>query len=323
MNGVAVIVLNWNGAALTQRCLDSLTKLNSQPDLIVVVDNGSTEQLNLIHRLSPPVTLLRSPTNLGFGGGVNLGIQQAFKNPAIRFVWILNNDTVVAAESLDELLKACHQPHVGMAGARMMRLDTMSQIENRGIALSSWGLAWNIVDETTPCSVLSAGSILARRDMLEQVSPDGEYFDPHFFLYMEDVDFGLRVLKRGWKQVIAEKAVVWHAGSASTKKIPTETLYYWQRNSIWMLVKNFPWLTLCVQVVPMLFLHLGIMLVYTLRGQGKVVLKAKWDGCTAIPGLLRHRKQIHGGLNHSEFRGILQPNWKGLVAWWRIQFPSA
>lgn len=320
LNQVGVVILNWNGLDNTLKCLESLLELPELPGEILVIDNGSmpAQDQDLRQFAQGPIRIIRVEKNLGFAGGCNLGIQELLKRSEMQYVLLLNNDTSVTAPAIPALLAATQEAGVGLVGARMMRKDQPDKIENRGLALSSWGLAWNITNEQDQPSLASGGCVLLTREMVEQVGQSGNVFDQNLFLYVEDVDLGLRALALGWKSVTADTAVVYHVGSASTKKHPDMALYYWHRNILWVMLKNFPAVTLWLHFFPVVLLHLAIACLYTLKGKGGVIWKAKWDACKGIPRVLTQRQALPAKLKHKEFTAILYSNWKALRQWQQV-----
>lgn len=314
---VGVVILNWNGLDHTLRCLESILKLPELPGEVLVIDNGSTprQDAELLRFSTGPIRVKRMEQNLGFAGGCNLGIRELLQHPDIKYILLLNNDAMLTPGAISALVQALHQPHIGLAGARMMRADQLKQIENRGLGLSSWGLAWNITNSADAPSLASGGCVLLSREMIEQVNVSGKLFDESLFLYVEDVDLGLRALAHGWKSVTVDEAVTYHVGSASTKKDPGLALYYWHRNVLWVMLKNFPALSLWLNVLPVACLHLAISVIYTFRGYGGLVWKAKWDALLGVPRVLRQRRELKAQLNYSTFRSILYSNWKALHTW--------
>ena len=94
--------MSWNGAHLLPACLDALRAQTLPPgDLsVVVVDNASTDGTgDLLAREYPEVTRISSPTNLGFAGGVRLGMAD-FTG---RYVAVVNNDLTLAPDALARL----------------------------------------------------------------------------------------------------------------------------------------------------------------------------------------------------------------------------
>ena len=100
---VGVVVLNWNSAWFTRRCLQSLGNQTHPADRtrIVLVDNGSVDGslVELRHWLqcsdAPPVEVLATGENLGFAEGCNRAIRM-LTDPgtagSVEYVALLNND---------------------------------------------------------------------------------------------------------------------------------------------------------------------------------------------------------------------------------------
>ena len=123
---ILAVVVSWNGADLLPPCLDALrTQTLSHDDLnIVVVDNGSTDATaELLAREYPEVTCVRSPANLGFAGGVRLGMA-GFAGP---YVAVVNNDLTLGADALSRLRAVLESPsaeRVAAATARILLAGT-------------------------------------------------------------------------------------------------------------------------------------------------------------------------------------------------------
>ena len=88
-----IIILNWNGLQDTLTCLASLSKINSEDKItVLVIDNGSQNNECIeINKNFPTVQTIRLNNNIGFAGGCNLGIQKAL-TAEVDYVLLLNND---------------------------------------------------------------------------------------------------------------------------------------------------------------------------------------------------------------------------------------
>ena len=74
---IAVVIVNWNGRAVTLDCLRSLRQVAAPPLSLIVVDNASTDgSPGAIRAEFPEVDLLAMPRNLRFAGGSNAGIRR-------------------------------------------------------------------------------------------------------------------------------------------------------------------------------------------------------------------------------------------------------
>lgn len=123
-----IILVNYNGAEDTIMCIKSLWQMDCQEFRVIVVENASTDKSAEVLKaftnehngaitkaglqfseIAENLILILSDTNAGFAAGNNLGIRMAIDNPETRFIWLLNNDTVVDKQALDALLKGYAQ----------------------------------------------------------------------------------------------------------------------------------------------------------------------------------------------------------------------
>lgn len=121
---VFIIILNWNGKTDTLACLNSLQKITYSNQEVVVIDNGSSDDsVAQIKTLYPEVIILETGENLGYAEGNNVGIRYALEHHA-EFILLLNNDTIVAPDVLDQLANAALQnPEAGVFGATLFYMD--------------------------------------------------------------------------------------------------------------------------------------------------------------------------------------------------------
>ena len=122
---ITVIVLNWNGAANTLRCLASLKAMAQPlPDILVVDNHSGDDSVTQILRVHPALTILQTGANLGFGGGCNAGIRHALTQGA-DYIWLLNNDTLVEADTLSAMVQTMAQHHTAGAVLTLIYLVGM------------------------------------------------------------------------------------------------------------------------------------------------------------------------------------------------------
>ena len=111
-----VIIPIWRGAPVIAGCLDAVYR-HSGPALheVICVDNASPDGAgDLVAARFPAVRLLRQPVNLGFAGGVNVGIANATGDLLV----LVNQDCVPGPGWLDALRAGlAGNPGAGIAGA--------------------------------------------------------------------------------------------------------------------------------------------------------------------------------------------------------------
>ncbi len=224
---VFCILLNWNGCADTLECLDSLGRTRYSNLTVIVVDNGSTDgSVAQIRKAYPDIELIQSPTNLGYGAGNNLGIRHALRRGA-KYIWLLNNDTVVEPDTLSALVALCEaDPMLGQAGSVLSYAHAPSQVQAWGGGqVNLWmGTSRHSTQPlpTEQLDFLTAASVLIRASVLEEVG----LFDEAYFMYWEDTDLSFRIRRAGWKLGVAENARLLHKEGASSKtKSPQHDRY--------------------------------------------------------------------------------------------------
>jgi len=108
---VSIIILNWNGLKDTIECLESLKKITYPNYEVIVVDNDSkgNDADILEERYKNYIRVIRNKENLGFAGGNNVAIRQVLKEEKSDYILLLNNDTIVEPNFLEELIKIALQ----------------------------------------------------------------------------------------------------------------------------------------------------------------------------------------------------------------------
>jgi GT2 family glycosyltransferase len=242
--GVAVVVPNWNGKGSLGKCLDSLQS-QSIRTTIIVVENGSEDgSLEFLKTNYPQVTILSQQKNLGFAGGVNVGIRHAIAEGA-NFVALFNNDAVADKRWLEHLLKALEtDPKAGIATCKLMNADR-TELDSTGDMYTSWGLPFprgrgepvsDKYDSEPEVFAASGGASLYRVRLLEEIG----LFDEDFFAYYEDVDLSFRVQLAGRTVRYVPEALAYHQIGATSNKIKGFTTYQTIKNLPWLLYKNAP-----------------------------------------------------------------------------------
>lgn len=240
---VSIVVTNFNGESFLPKCLDSLLD-QSYGDLeILVADNASTDGSHaLVETKYPDARLVRLKDNRGFAAAVNAGIKEAVGD----FVVIMNNDTVAERDFVKELHSALsRESSAAMAAPKMLFARAPETINSMGLGYSITGTNHDIgfgVDDDPrleshnwifgPCG----GAGMYRKQVFE----DAGFFDEDFFMYYEDVDYCFRAQLAGQKCVSAPAARIYHAEGASGGALPKSRNYYFARNSLRVILKNFP-----------------------------------------------------------------------------------
>lgn len=235
---VTIIILNWNGHQDTIACVESCLKLTYPAFRILIVDNGSTDgSEEILRQQFSDIELLQTGSNLGFAGGNNVGIHHALTGGA-DYIWLLNNDTVVTPEALNELVKMAESsPRAGMVGSKILLHDEPDTIWFAGAFWTSDGA--NIhhrgcgekdagqYDESCSVDALTGCSLLVKAELIKNIGLIRE----DYFLYAEDADWCRAAAEGGYELLYAPASKVWHKVSGSVGNSSSRQWYYYTRNT--------------------------------------------------------------------------------------------
>ena len=249
MPSVAIILISWNNETDTIDCLRSLEKITYPNYKIFVIDNGSNEES--VSKLRPfnigRVELIENGQNLGFSGGNNVGIKKALKEN-FDYVLLLNNDTTVEPNFLEELIKVGESDEkIGVVGPKIYYHGDRTRIWYGGGDFTWLGggrhLQYNEIDrapnETEPrkTKYMTGCAFLIKSEIIKKVNLMSE----EFFLYYEDTDWSLSVRKAGYKVMYAPASKIYHKVSRTTSKLGSPMIHYYHiRNALLLSKRQAP-----------------------------------------------------------------------------------
>ena len=253
---VSAVILNWNGGDDLIQAVESLKRQTLSRVEVIVVDNasgdGSDQALEKAH---PDVELIRLDRNTGFCEGNNIGLART------RGDWVLflNCDAYLTDDYLEKLLsEAPKQGKFGFLTGKVLRfdgetIDTTGQfltasrhVVERGYDTADDGQ----YDEPGEIPGICGAVALLSRELIDEIAPDGELFDPWFFAFSEDADVSWRAQLRGWRGWYSPKAIAFHrrGGSGTDKRIlkrrfqilgrSDELAFHIMKNRFLMILKN-------------------------------------------------------------------------------------
>jgi len=238
---IAIIVLNWNGHDDTLECLRSLEAVSYANFEVIAVDNGSIDgSVQALKETFPTLTVLENGENLGYAGGNNVGIHAALERGA-EFILLLNNDTVVAPNILDEFVAGARRfPNAAALGGKIYRYADPERIwwadahwvedDGRFICPSEGALdSATMEDGATKTDYVCGCAIFLRAGLIHEVG----LLDVQYFLTFEETDWCFRVRRIGYDCLLIPTAKIWHKGSASFKGEESPLYsYFFTRNRL-------------------------------------------------------------------------------------------
>lgn len=234
---VGVVIVNWNKKDYVIDLVESLLRISYNNYDIIVVDNASTDgSADAIKRFSE-VKLICNPDNLGGTGGFNTGMKFALEQNCYEYIWLLDNDAQIKADTLLELVKVAKNDRlVGVAGSMIVNPDIEDMVVELG-GYISWEYAMCksymhnqfIPPEGLPSVVgvdyVAACSALVRVDAIRQAGT----MDERYFLHWDDVDFCLRIGQAGYKVVAVSNSKIYHEVEKGSNPVVD---YYNVRNEL-------------------------------------------------------------------------------------------
>ncbi len=299
---VLIIIVNWNGKEYLNDCLRSVFNQSYENFKVILVDNGSTDgSIEFVKKIYSDVEIIPLDKNYGFAKGNNIGIEKALKDEKVQYIVLLNNDTKVEPQWLEELVKvAKSDEQVGSCQPKMLSLANPKMIDALGISITKNGGAiqdgygiedtgqYNQVKEVFGAC---AGAALYKREMLSRIG----LFDEDFFAYYEDVDLALRARLAGWKCMYVPKAVAYHRHSATVGKTSSFKIYFLERNRYYYIIKNLP-----TEIVLKFLIRkpkaITITILRCIKNRGfrllGYYLKSNFDAIKNVPKMFKKRKKI-------------------------------
>jgi GT2 family glycosyltransferase len=229
---VSVIVVCWNSAAVLGGCLDCLLSQDYANYEIVVVDDGSRDDtLAVAERHRSPegnLRIVRSPRNRGCPAARNLGLEHA-RGEIVAFI---DADGFAAASWLRELVAAFDgDERVGAVASTVFFADNPLVLNGAGGTVNRQGWAADLsMNESYERAELASEALYpmgcgmaVRRSAVERVGP----FDDRMLNYYDDVDYGIRLWRAGYRVLVAQDAWIDHGfgrsgGDSSRKRLLCE-----------------------------------------------------------------------------------------------------
>jgi GT2 family glycosyltransferase len=292
---VSAVVVNHRNPHLLLTCLQSLEGALSRVDgdtETIVVDNGSgDDSCARVERSFPDVVLVPLAENRGYPAGVNAGVRRS----SGEFVFVVNEDVIVEAEAVAELVRwARTRSEVGSFAAQMRFAGDESVLNSAGITVDRLGVAADRLlgeplerSESHPVEVFGAcgGAALYRRSMWEELGG----LDESFFLYLDDVDLSWRAQMEGWRSLYVPSAIVYHHHSATTGHGSASKYFHVGRNRVRVLAKNMERRALARAAPRILFYEVAYLSFALVRDRTLSPLRGR------IRGLLDWRKYARRG----------------------------
>lgn len=273
---VVVIILNWNAAQDTIRCVQAISGWQTLRAGVWVVDNNSSaNDAGEIAAACPAVQLIRNAQNQGFAGGNNRGIEAALAAHPATPILLLNNDAHIAEADAQRLLTTlAEQPAVGCVGPLLFDGDELLSAGGVNPVLHHLSHRTTLPRSDSPlipADYIPGTAILIHPEVFKAVGLLAE----DYFFTMEVADFCLQAQRAGWNSVIDTRARAAHTISRSAGFRSSLYPYYIIRNRFLFIRRNYPYHALLWAIWTLYSLALAAKL--RLEGQA-AMSRAVWLG---------------------------------------------
>jgi GT2 family glycosyltransferase len=233
-----IVVVNWNGKEILQKCLSSLFDNTASSEYkVVVVDNASSDgSVEMLQEKFPQIKLIKNTQNTGFSKANNQGIRFALKNGA-KHILLLNNDVEITnarwLEVLSDVLESA--PKIGIVGCKLLYPDGTIQHAGGVIKLrvpyhrGEGAKDADQYDKVESVDYVSGAALLIKSDVIRRIGLLDEGFTP---LYYEDTDWCVRARLYGYEVAYTPNPMLIHHCGSSSSKLGIEKKRFYSRRSL-------------------------------------------------------------------------------------------
>lgn len=286
-------IINFNGMRHLQRTLPAVVGLAAEFAEIILVDNASTDgSLAYVEAGFPSIRVVRLNRNDGPGAARNAGLASTRS----ELVLFIDNDVIPQPGCAGILARTlAEHPQAAVAAPRILYAHRPDIVQYDGADNHYLGLMilhhQNMPRAEAATGVRAVDGVVSAAFMVARSRLEGEVFDPSFFIYVEDHDFGLRLRLIGAQILSVPEALCLHGDGSdglSVRAVGTYTklrAYLVIRNRWMLILKNYTARSLLVLAPAFLVFEIGQLLIAAKKGW----LPEWWS---AVRWLVEHRSEV-------------------------------
>jgi GT2 family glycosyltransferase len=251
---VSITIVTYNSGRFIKRCLESILDQTYSFKEIIVIDNCSTDgTTDILEPFEDRCRIIYNEENIGFAAAQNQAIGMSDSD----WVLTLNPDVLLLPDFITALVHAGNQdPRIGTVCGKLLTMSAGFDFPEKPV-VDSTGIYFTPTLRHLDRGSLefdnghyrqyeyvfgaTAAAALYRREMIEDISLDGEFFDSDFFVYREDADVAWRSQLLGWKCLYAPYARGYHVRKAlpgNRRALPPEINMHSVKNRFLLRIKN-------------------------------------------------------------------------------------
>jgi GT2 family glycosyltransferase len=253
-DSVTVTIVTYNSGRFIKRCLESVLDQKHVPLEIVVIDNASTDgTVDILEQFEQSCRVVYNSENIGFAAAQNQAIGLATGD----WILTLNPDVLLMPNFIQPLVEAGQlDGRIGTVCGKLLTIKATMELPDEPL-VDSTGIYFTPtmrhldrgsqeVDNghyrhNEYVFGATAAAALYRREMIDDISIFGEFFDPDFFVYREDADVAWRAQLFGWQCIYTPTALAYHVRNVlpgNRRALPSVINMHSVKNRFLMRLKN-------------------------------------------------------------------------------------
>lgn len=242
-----VILITFNNENYIEDCLNSIIKQTFGDFRLLIIDNHSNDKtikviknyLSNNQKLKDKTDILKNSQNIGFARAVNIGLKKALREKNLyKTVLLINPDTYfdkylfkngIDALFLEKDIGACC-PKILYPDGRIWWIGTRLLTPKEIVSGPYYGISKHIDQGKKKLvkkgflesNLLTGCAMFIKIEAIKKVG----LFNEHYFMYVEDIDYSLRLLKAGYKLFLISREKVYHAQKRKKESVLLELRHY-------------------------------------------------------------------------------------------------
>ena len=289
---VSIIILNYNAGKLIEECVDSIYQSNYKNFEIILVDNNSKDESHVkCKEKFPLINLIANKENLGYCEGNNVGIRVANG----KFVIVLNPDTIVEPNWINELLQGYEKFGHGIYQPKFLTIDNESILQSTGNMIQLFGFGYsrnkgdkdeNQSNNIENINYASGTCLFTTKEIFTQLG----FFDSFLFAYHDDLDLCWRASMQGIQSYYIPTSIVFHPSEGFSFKWSNFKFFLLERNRLYCLFTHYSHSTILKFLPSLVLVDIAVSLFYLKNGLFSEKIKASLD-------ILKNSKIINSRYN--------------------------
>ena len=273
---ISIIILNYNAGNLLIDCVSSIQKSAYTNFEIILVDNISKDNSHKKCKDNfPTIKLIENKENLGYCEGNNIGLRTAKG----EFVVVLNPDTIVDSNWLDELLEAHQNNGEGLYQPKFLATSDNSMLLSTGQMIQLFGFGYSrskgdkdekLFEKIERVDYASGTCLFTSKKILKKIG----LFDPFLFAFHDDLELCWRAALNRIKSFYVPKSIVYHPIEGTSFKWSPLKFKLMERNRKYCLLTLYDRSTFYKMLPALIVVDIAVFFFYLSKGLMKMKILA-------------------------------------------------